>query len=72
VAYLFSAVSFAIIAIKSKNVRWNNGGKLTIALIAFLYSMWALGGSGEESVYWGFLLLMAGVPLYAWSKMRSN
>lgn len=72
VAYLFSAVSFAIIAIKSKNIRWNNGGKLTIALIAFLYSMWALGGSGEESVYWGFLLLMAGVPLYAWSKMRSN
>ena len=71
VAYLFSAVSFAILAVKSNKLQWNNGSKLTIALLAFLYSMWALGGSGEESVYWGFLLLMAGVPLYAWRKMRS-
>ena len=72
IAYLFSAVSFGVIAIQSKNRKWNSTGKLIIALLAFLYSMWALGGSGEESVYWGFLLLMAGVPLFAWSKMRNN
>jgi basic amino acid/polyamine antiporter, APA family len=46
--------------------------KLTVALLAFIYSMWAVGGSGQETVYWGFLLLMAGVPLYGWSKMKRS
>ena len=34
------------------------------ASIAFVYSLWAIGGSGAEPVYWGFLLLMAGLPVY--------
>ena len=72
VPYLFSAVSFAILAVRTKQLKWNSATKLTIALLAFGYSMWAVGGSGQETVYWGFLLLMAGVPLYGWSKMRSN
>ncbi|HOX82791.1 MAG TPA: amino acid permease, partial [Chryseolinea sp.] len=71
VPYLFSAVSFAILAVRSNNLKWNNSLKLGIAMLAFLYSMWAVGGCGEETVYWGFLLLMAGVPFYGWSKMRN-
>ncbi len=71
VPYLFSAVSYAILAVRSNNLKWNNSVKLGIAMLAFLYSMWAVGGSGEETVYWGFLLLMAGVPFYGWSKMRN-
>jgi APA family basic amino acid/polyamine antiporter len=72
VPYLFSAVSFAILAVRTKQLKWNSATKLMIALLAFGYSMWAVGGSGQETVYWGFLLLMAGVPLYGWSKMRSS
>lgn len=72
VPYLFSAVSYVIIAIKSKELKWSSGIKLTIAMIAFVYSIWALAGSGQESVYWGFLLLMIGVPLYGWSKVKAN
>ncbi len=72
VPYLFSAVSFAILAVRTKQLKWNSATKLTIALLAFGYSMWAVGGSGQETVYWGFLLLMGGVPLYGWSKMRKN
>jgi hypothetical protein len=37
-----------------------------IAVLAFIYSFWAMAGSGEEVVYLGFLLLMAGVPVYVW------
>ncbi|MCA6379755.1 MAG: amino acid permease [Cytophagales bacterium] len=72
VPYLFSAVSFSILAVRTKQLKWNSATKLTTALLAFGYSMWAVGGSGQETVYWGFLLLMAGVPLYGWSKMRSS
>ena len=39
-----------------------------VAILAFLYSFWAIAGSGQEAVYWGFLLLMAGVPVYVWVK----
>ncbi len=72
VPYLFSAVSYAILAVRSNQLKMGNATKLSIAMLAFLYSMWAVGGSGEETVYWGFLLLMAGVPLYGWSKMRHH
>jgi APA family basic amino acid/polyamine antiporter len=42
-----------------------------IAGLAFLYSLWAVGGSGHEAVYWGFLLLLSGVPVYVLSKRYS-
>jgi APA family basic amino acid/polyamine antiporter len=34
------------------------------AMLAFAYSVWAIGGAGAETVYWGFLLLMSGLPVY--------
>jgi APA family basic amino acid/polyamine antiporter len=34
------------------------------ASLAFLYSIWAMAGAGQETVYWGFLLLIAGLPVY--------
>ena len=37
-----------------------------IAALAFAYSLWAIGGAGAEVVYWGFLLLIAGLPVYVW------
>jgi APA family basic amino acid/polyamine antiporter len=46
-----------------------------IAMLAFAYSLWAIGGAGAEVVYWGFLLLMAGVPVYvamAWRRTRAD
>ena len=35
-----------------------------IMFVGFGYALWALAGSGRDSVYWGFLLLMAGIPVY--------
>jgi len=70
VPYLFSMVSYVILAVKSKQRKWSNYTKMSIAFLAFIYSMWAVAGSGQEAVYWGFILLMAGVPLYGWSKMH--
>jgi hypothetical protein len=40
----------------------------TISILGFAYSLWAIAGAGEQTVYLGFLLLMAGVPVYAWIK----
>jgi APA family basic amino acid/polyamine antiporter len=37
-----------------------------IAALAFAYALWAIGGAGADVVYWGFLLLMGGLPVYVW------
>jgi APA family basic amino acid/polyamine antiporter len=43
-----------------------------IASLAFGYSMWAIAGSGYEVVFKGFMLLMAGIPVYVWVKWRAS
>jgi basic amino acid/polyamine antiporter, APA family len=43
-----------------------------IALLAFGYTLWAIAGSGYEVVFKGFLLLLAGIPIYVWMRWRSS
>jgi basic amino acid/polyamine antiporter, APA family len=45
---------------------------VVICCIAFIFSIWALYGSGAEAVFWGFLVLVAGIPIYTWRKWRSG
>ena len=72
VPYLFSSAAYLLIKIEKQN----NTGKLfpivALALLAFLFSLWMVAGSGQEIVYWGFMLLMAGVPFYVWVLWRKN
>lgn len=42
------------------------GKVILLAALGFIYSVWAIFGSGAEVVFYGFLLLMAGVPVYVW------
>jgi basic amino acid/polyamine antiporter, APA family len=51
--------------IARRAVRLTRGASV-IAGLAFAYALWAIGGAGAEVVYWGFLLLMAGLPVYVW------
>ncbi len=69
VPYLFSIISFVMMASKHNKL---SGFKLFIAVLAFLYSMWAIIGAGQETVYWGFVLLMAGLPFYAYIQIKRN
>ena len=63
VPYLFSTATHLLFALRSgKRWSWIWGS------LAFAFSMWAVAGSGEEIVFWGFLVLMAGIPFYVWIK----
>jgi APA family basic amino acid/polyamine antiporter len=46
-------------------------GHALIAVAAFLYSAWAILGAGKDAVYWGSLLLLAGIPVFVWLKRPS-
>ena len=41
-------------------------GSRVISALAFTYSLWAISGAGADVVYWGFLLLLSGLPVYVW------
>ena len=43
-----------------------------VALIALLYSLFAVIGSGWEVISWGVLLMLAGLPIYWWSRGQSR
>ena len=40
----------------------------TIAFLAFAYSVWAITGSGKDIIAKGFILLLAGIPIYVGMK----
>ena len=46
-------------------------GDALVALLAFGYSLWAIAGAGDEVVFKGFLLLLAGIPIYVWMRWRA-
>jgi basic amino acid/polyamine antiporter, APA family len=67
VPYLFSMAAYVVIRIEKKYM--NKGGWLSsivLASLAFSFAFWAIAGAGQEIVYKGFLLLLAGVPFYIW------
>jgi APA family basic amino acid/polyamine antiporter len=44
----------------------------TVAILAFLYSFWMIYGAGQEYIAQGFLLLIAGIPVYVYLKWRQS
>ena len=43
-----------------------------IAALALLYSLYALVGTGRESLLWGGILVLAGLPIYLWQRRRQQ
>ena len=43
-----------------------------VAGLAFLYALVAVAGAGQEVVYLGFLLLLAGLPVFVWVTQRKE
>jgi APA family basic amino acid/polyamine antiporter len=73
IPYLFSAASYIIIRFEKKHIKQGkNVSALLLGLLAFAYSLWAIAGSGQSTVYWGFMLLMAGIPFYLWVVYKRN
>jgi APA family basic amino acid/polyamine antiporter len=41
-----------------------------IAVIAFVFVLWSMYGIAAPITRWGFLVILAGIPLYIWFKTR--
>ena len=73
VPYLFSTASYMIIRLQNNRLKKDQKiWRLILASLTFLFSIWLIIGSGQEIVYWGFVLLMAGIPFYVWIIWNKN
>ena len=43
-----------------------SGAAAVVPVLAFLYAMLAIVGAGAETVFYGFVLLLGGLPLFVW------
>jgi APA family basic amino acid/polyamine antiporter len=64
VPYVFCALAGFILHRRDPRFQWSAGAAV-ISSLAFGYSLFAIAGAGMDVVYYGFLLLMAGLPIYA-------
>jgi APA family basic amino acid/polyamine antiporter len=44
--------------------------RAVLALLALAYSVWASVGAGTTTLFWGLVLLLAGLPVYGWQVWR--
>jgi APA family basic amino acid/polyamine antiporter len=70
VPYAFCALAAFMLQRRDPRMQLTSGGVL-VCCGAFAYSLWAIGGAGADVVYWGFLLLIAGLPVYVYVRRDS-
>ncbi|OUR94646.1 amino acid permease [Flavobacteriales bacterium 34_180_T64] len=66
--YLFTAASYALVVIEKKLHTESWIKTFVLSILGFAYSLWAIYGSGHDSVFYGFLLLLIGIPIYIYMK----
>lgn len=43
-----------------------------LGALGFAFALWALFGAGAQTVFYGFLLIVIGVPVHVWIKWRNS
>jgi APA family basic amino acid/polyamine antiporter len=73
IPYLFSTAAYLIIRLKNKfdssKVLY---AAITLAGLSFLFFMWMVYGTGQETVFWGFLLTISSIPIYIWAVWKRD
>ena len=46
--------------------------KSFVPLLAFIYALWTIYGSGAETVMWGFILMLIGIPFYIYNYHKNK
>jgi APA family basic amino acid/polyamine antiporter len=71
VPFLFSVASYPIIRARKKlSHGWT--GALAVAFFAFAYTIWAIAGTGHDAVFYGFMFMMMGLPIYMWLAYKKD
>ena len=71
IATLFTLVPYMLCSMAQ--ILFSGGSRrdirgIGLSLLAFAFSLWAAAGTGKDSLYWGTLVILAGIPVYVWQK----
>ncbi len=76
--YVFTSMTGLIMALRERSRSRVDGpptrgplARAIVSVLAFGFSLWAVAGAGAETVFWGFLMLLAGVPVFALMRWRA-
>ena len=62
--YLFTSAAYVLIIIE-KELHMNSWIKtFVLGGLGFAFSVWAVFGTGSDTVFYGFLLVLTGIPFY--------
>lgn len=64
IPYAFAAMAALVLEVRDPDSSSRRPRTASIAVATFLVCLWVIAASGQETVYWVFLLLMAGMPVY--------
>jgi len=72
IPYFFSACAQLAYLVSRRRIvnGWRLGRDLLIATLSVLFSLWVAFTAGYQSVYQAMLLLLVGIPIYAFLKAR--
>lgn len=66
VPYMFCAMAEIVLARRGGRPARSLWRDTVLACLAFAFALWAAAGTGQGSIYWGALVLLAGIPVYVW------
>ena len=73
IPYAFCAMAGLLLDVRDTGISADRKRReALVSIVAFLVSMWVIATAGQESVYWTFLLLMAGIPVYVTVTRNKN
>ena len=77
--YVFTSMTGLMMALRERSLSRAGGrraakslARAIVSVLAFGFSLWAVLGAGAETVFWGFLMLLAGVPVFVAMRWRGG
>jgi len=71
IPYFFVSVSYILFHVEKRLFKINSFRSVILGLFGSLYSLWAIFGSGIDSIFYGTILLILGIPLYLILKLKN-
>jgi APA family basic amino acid/polyamine antiporter len=73
IPYAFAAMAALLLDVHDRQIeRGRRIREALTAIVAFVVCFWVIATSGQESVYWVFLLLIGGMPVYVLVTRNKN
>ena len=70
IPYFFVSVSYILFHVEKRLFKINSFRSVILGLFGSLYSLWAIFGSGVDSIIYGTILLIVGIPIYLILKLK--